>query len=255
MLLIISPAKRLNMSAIPDKPEFTLPEYVGKAEKLVSSLKKLKPADLAHLMDINPQLAQLNYDRYQLWNANFSSANSRQAVLAFDGDVYDGMKARDWTEQEVGYAQSHLRILSGLYGFLRPLDLIQAYRLEMGTAFSYKNHENLYGFWSKDITRSLNRDLKAEGSKILINLASVEYFKVIEKKSIKARIIAPAFREFHEGSYKMFSIFGKRARGMMTSWIIKNQIQNPDDLIAFNEEGYQYNAQLSGKDMPVFTRG
>lgn len=239
----------------PDMQDYTLPEYLSKAEKLVAALKKLKPAHLAQLMDINPQLAQLNFDRYQLWNANFNLHNAKQAILAFDGDVYDGMKADEWSAEALQYSQQHLRILSGLYGYLRPLDLIQAYRLEMGTSFSYRHAENLYELWSKEITKSLNRDLKTEGSKVLVNLASVEYFKVIERKKVKARLITPAFREFHEGSYKMFSIFGKRARGMMTSWILRNHIENPDDLIAFNEEGYQYNVQLSGKDAPVFTRG
>jgi uncharacterized protein len=245
----------MNMVHDPQVMDYTLPEYLDLSKKIVREVKKLKPVEIAELMEINPQLAQLTYDRFQLWHDNFTPDNSRQAMFAFDGDVYDGLKAYDLTSDEIDYAQDHLRILSGLYGLLKPLDLIQAYRLEMGIPFRFKQWSNLYDFWSLTLTKAVQKSLKMQENQILVNLASVEYFKAIQVKTLKARVIAPAFREFHEGSYKMFSIFGKRARGMMTAWIIKNKITNPKDLIAFDLDGYQYNDQLSLPDKPVFTRG
>lgn len=255
MLILISPSKRLDMSTEFQWPNYTLPEYLSQSKQLVREAKKLKPVELAELMDINPQLAQLTWDRFQLWQANFDMQNAKQAIFAFDGDVYDGLKASEFRESDINYAQDHLRILSGLYGILRPLDLIRPYRLEMGVPFSVKNCQNLYDFWGTTLTRGIQKAIKNQEDRILINLASQEYYKAIQEKSIKARIITPAFREFHEGTYKMFSIFGKRARGMMTAWIIKNRITNPDDLIAFDLDDYQYNEKLSLPNKPVFTRG
>lgn len=255
MLILLSPSKRLNMTSELQRSKYTLPEYLTQSKQIVREIKKLKPVELAELMDINPQLAQLTWDRYQLWHPDFNLQNAKQSILAFNGDVYDGLKAADFSESELDYAQDHLRILSGLYGILRPLDLIQAYRLEMGVPFNFKAWPNLYEFWGTTLTRGIQKAMNKQEDRILINLASQEYFKSIREKSLKGRIITPAFREFHEGTYKMFSIFGKRARGMMTAWIIINRISKPEELISFDVDGYQYNEQLSQIDKPVFTRG
>lgn len=255
MLILLSPAKRLNMVQTTHTLPTELPEYLSKAEVIMKILKKMKPAEISTLMDINPQLARLNYERFQLWHPEFSEANAKAALLSFDGDVYDGMQAGSWPDEDLIYAQDRIRILSGLYGILKPMDLIQAYRLEMGTPLPVRSKKNLYAFWGDAITATVKRTIKEGNHDVLLNLASVEYFKAVQSKKLKTRIIAPAFREFHEGNYKMFSIFGKRARGMMTRWIIQHRIENPEDIIAFNEDGYEFNPGLSTTDVPVFTRG
>lgn len=254
MLIVISPAKSLYSHSPIQFEKFTQPEFLPEAEKIVSVLKKKKPIQLTKLMDISPKLAELNYHRFQEWSLPFSPENSWQAVLMFNGDVYQGLKAETFSEAEFETAQQDLRILSGVYGLLKPLDLIQPYRLEMGTAIGIARKKNLYEFWKTKITTKLNVEMAETNRKVLINLASNEYFSVIDTKKIKARIITPAFKEHKDGQYQMVSFYAKRARGLMSRFIIQNQISDPEEIKAFDLEGYYFNNQLSQADNWVFTR-
>jgi len=205
-------------------------------------------------MGISPKLAQLNFERFINWQLPFSTDNAKQALLAFKGDVYTGLDAYSLNEDELQTAQNDLRILSGLYGVLKPLDLIQAYRLEMGKKLQTKKGNNLYEFWGDKITKEINKSLIAKNDKYLINLASNEYFKAVVKKKVKAEIITPVFKDFKNGQYKVISFFAKKARGLMTRFIIQNKITDPEHLKAFNSEGYNFNPQLSKNTELVFTR-
>ncbi len=254
MIIVISPAKSLYEKAPIQLEKYTSADFLPEAEKIVSAMKKKKPAQLAKLMDISPKLADLNYHRFQEWNLPFTPENSWQAVIMFNGDVYQGMKAETFSPSEFETAQQHLRILSGVYGLLKPLDLIQPYRLEMGTNIGIARKKNLYEFWKTKITAKLNQELAESGQKELINLASNEYFSAIDTKKLKARIITPAFKEHKNGQYQMISFFAKRARGLMSRFIIQNQITDPEEIKAFDMEGYYYNNQLSKGDHWVFTR-
>ncbi len=254
MILVISPAKTLYEKAPILLENFTSADFLPDATKIVSVMKKKKPAQLAKLMDISPKLAELNYHRFQEWNLPFASENSWQAVLMFNGDVYQGLKAETFSDTEFETAQKHLRILSGLYGLLKPLDLIQPYRLEMGTNIGIARKKNLYEFWKSKITAKLSQELTETGQKELINLASNEYFSAIDPKRLEARIITPSFKEHKDGQYQMVSFFAKKARGLMCRFIIQNQITDPEEIKAFDLEGYFYNNQLSKTDNWVFTR-
>jgi cytoplasmic iron level regulating protein YaaA (DUF328/UPF0246 family) len=254
MILVISPAKNLYDRCPVFIEKYTQADFLPEAEKIVSVMKKKKPAQLAKLMDISPKLAELNFRRFQEWNLPFSTENAWQSVLMFNGDVYHGLKADTFTPEEFDTAQQKLRILSGVYGLLKPLDLIQPYRLEMGTDLAIGRKKNLYEFWKTKITAKLNEELKEADKKILINLASVEYFSAIDTKKLKARIITPSFKEHKNGQYQMVSIFAKRARGLMSRFIIQNQITDPEEIKAFDSEGYYFNNQLSKADNWVFTR-
>lgn len=254
MLIVISPAKNLYDRCPVSFEKYTQADFLPEAEKIVSVLKKKKPVQLAKLMDISPKLAELNFRRFQEWNLPFSPENAWQSVLMFNGDVYHGLKAESFTHEEFDIAQQKLRILSGVYGLLKPLDLIQPYRLEMGTNVPIARKKNLYEFWKTKITAKLNEELEETDRKILINLASVEYFGAIDTKKIKARIITPSFKEQRDGQYQMVSFFAKKARGLMSRFIIQNQITNPEELKAFDSEGYYFNNQLSKADNFVFTR-
>jgi cytoplasmic iron level regulating protein YaaA (DUF328/UPF0246 family) len=255
MLSIISPAKSLEFN-IDRIPEFsTIPNYLNESERLVSKLKKLKPKDLEQLMSISTKLANENFERYQRWSLPFTPDNSRQAVLMFKGDVYSGLDAHSLSDDDLDYAQNHLRILSGLYGVLRPMDLIQEYRLEMGTAFSYRTSKNLYEYWGDKITQYMGQRLSKIETDVIVNLASNEYFKVLNKEKLGARIITPVFQDYKNGTYKMISFYAKRARGMMTRFIIQNKIEDPEQLKLFEEDGYFYNDNMSEGDKIVFTRG
>lgn len=254
MIIVISPAKSLYehrpiLFGISSEIDF-LPE----AEKIVSVMKKKKPAQLAKLMDISPKLAELNFQRFQAWNRLFTPENSWQAVLMFNGDVYQGLKAETFTAEEFEIAQHKLRILSGVYGLLKPLDLIQPYRLEMGTNLSISGKKNLYDFWKVKITAKINQELKQTDQKLLINLASDEYFSAIDQKKLKARVITPSFKENKDGKYRIVSFFAKRARGLVSRFIIQNNISDPEEIKAFDWEGYYFNNQLSGENDWVFTR-
>lgn len=254
MLIVISPAKNLYDRCPVSLEKHSQADFLPEAEKIVSVLKKKKPAQLAKLMDISPKLAELNFRRFQEWSLPFSPENAWQSVLMFNGDVYHGLKAELFTPEEFDTAQQKLRILSGVYGLLKPLDLIQPYRLEMGTSVSVARKKDLYEFWKTRITAKLNEELKETDRKILINLASAEYFGAIDSKKLKARIITPSFKEYKDGHYQMVSFFAKKARGLMSRFLILNQITDPEELKAFGLEGYYFNNQLSKDDNWVFTR-
>ena len=254
MIIVISPAKSLYDHCPIHIEKYTEIDFLPEAEKIISVMKKKKPGQLAKLMSISPKLAELNFQRFQAWSPTFTPENSWQSVLMFNGDVYQGLKAETFTESEFEIAQQKLRILSGVYGLLKPLDLIQPYRLEMGTSVSVARKKNLYDFWKTKITAKLNDGLLINDQKILINLASNEYFSAIDTKKLKARIITPSFKENKNGKYQMVSFFAKRARGLMSRFIIQNNISDPEELKAFDWEGYYFNNQLSGENDWVFTR-
>ncbi len=255
MLTILSPAKTLDFESTPVTSIYTIPEFVDKSEKLANKLRKLTPEKLSSLMNISSSLATLNFERYQMWHQPFTPDNAIQAVLAFNGEVYNGLKASTLPEEKLKQAQNKLRILSGLYGVLRPLDLIQPYRLEMGTKLGSGRSKNLYDFWRIDITKAIHRAIEESGSNILVNLASNEYYKSINTSRLKAEIITPVFKDRNNNKYKIITIYAKKARGLMARFILENDLQNPDDLPAFDSEGYHFNQKLSKPGYPVFTRG
>lgn len=254
MLVIISPAKSLDYKTPAATSKYTIPEFLNESEKLVSRLKKMSPGQLSKLMGISKDLGELNFARYQNWNLPFTPENAKQAVLAFNGDVYQGLDANTLSGNILEKSQRKLRILSGLYGVLKPLDLMQPYRLEMGTTLKYYRSKDLYAFWNPAITQNINRAIEESGSSVLVNLASNEYFKSIDKKKLKAEIVTPEFKDWKNGSYKMISFFAKKARGLMTRFILENNIDNPEELQAFESEGYVFNPDRSKPGKPVFTR-
>ena len=254
MLIVISPAKTLDFETAPTTNEFTQPEYLKESRKLISELKKLSPAEVSSLMKISDKLGTLNFLRFNDWKTPFKLNNAKQALLAFKGDVYTGLDAESLSKQDLKFAQKHLRILSGLYGVLKPLDLMQAYRLEMGTQFENKKGKDLYEFWGAKITDHINDDLKTSKSKYLINLASNEYFKSLQADDIKAEIIVPVFKDYKNGKYKIISFYAKKARGLMSAFIIKNRLKDPEDIKKFNIDGYKfYKSESDGKNW-VFQR-
>lgn len=248
MIIVISPAKTIVNDLPCSTDHATKPVFTKDANKLASQLKKLKAADLQDLMGISPKLALLNYERYQGWNHR--NTEKLKAICSFKGEVFNGLKAWEFTNEELIYTQDHLVILSGLFGLLKPLDLIKPYRLEMGTEMDFGS---LYEFWGDKITNKLNKQIKEDGGP-LVNLASKEYFKSINLKKLKCEVVTPNFKDFKNGSYKMIAIYAKKARGLMSRFILKNQLIDPNDLKAFNEEGYYYNSRLSTEHNPVFTR-
>ena len=254
MIIVISPAKTLDFESSPITQEHTQPNFLDDSARLIDELRKLEPDQIGKLMSISPKLAVLNSNRYFAWKRPFNMENAKQAVLAFKGDVYTGLDAETLTAAELAFAQDHLRILSGLYGVLRPLDLIQAYRLEMGTQFKNPRGNNLYEFWGDKITQVLNQDLKKQKSDILINLASNEYFQSIQTNKLNARIITPVFKDQKNGVYKVISFFAKKARGLMSRYIIQNRLTNPEDIKRFDFSGYQFSENASSQDEWVFTR-
>ncbi|MEZ5196061.1 MAG: peroxide stress protein YaaA [Bacteroidales bacterium] len=256
MIVLISPAKSIDFNKQISINKFTIPELLDHSEILITELKKKSPNKLMDMMKVSSKLAYLNYERFQQWQTPFTTENARQAVFVFSGEVYTGLKVDSFSKSDLEYAQLHLGILSGLYGFLRPLDLIQPYRLEMGTSFKTKKWKDLYHFWGTQITDSIQSKLDTGAYKpILINLASNEYFKALQTERLNAQIVTPVFKEFHNGAYKFMSVFGKKARGMMAAYIIKNKIQDPEQLKLFDMEGYYYNDRLSSEIEFVFTRG
>jgi cytoplasmic iron level regulating protein YaaA (DUF328/UPF0246 family) len=254
MLIVISPAKTLDFETAPTTKEFTEPEFLKESKKLISELKKLNPEEVSSLMKISDKLGTLNYLRFNEWKTPFNLNNAKQALLAFKGDVYTGIEAETFSNQDLKFAQKHLRILSGLYGVLKPLDLMQAYRLEMGTQFENKQGKDLYEFWGGKLTEQINNDLRAAKSKVLINLASNEYFKSLQANDIDAEIIVPVFKDFKNGKYKIISFYAKKARGLMSAYIIKNRLKNPEDIKGFNVEGYKYSKSESSGNNWVFLR-
>ena len=238
----------------PQHSAFTLPEMLDDTKKLAERLKKMSPQQLSKLMGISKDLGELNFNRYQNWSLPFSVENAKQAVLAFNGDVYQGLDAPSLSEEKLQLTQRRVRILSGLYGVLRPLDLIQPYRLEMGTKLKYYKSESLYEFWNPQLSKKIKQAVAESGSDVLINLASNEYFKSIDTKVLKKEIITPEFRDLKDDKYVIISFFAKKARGLMTRFILENDITNEYDLQAFNMEGYRFNPRMSKSNRPVFTR-
>ena len=237
MIIVISPAKSLDFDPKTNTEQYTQPLFLNEAAKINAYLKKLKPSDLMRIQSISAKLAQLNAERNLKWEQPFTTGNAKQAILAFNGDVYEGMNAVAFTEEQLGIAQEKIRILSGLYGLLRPLDLIQPYRLEMGTKISFGSYRDLYHFWQKKITTAIHQELKTSGT-VLINLASQEYFKAIDRSKIKTAVITPVFLDNKDGQYKIISFFAKKARGLMCRFMITNHISDHEDLKAFDLEGY-----------------
>jgi len=254
MLIVISPAKRLDLETASITKDHTQAVFLKESRQLVSQLKKLTPAEVSSLMKISDKLGFLNFLRFNEWKTPFTLNNAKQALLAFKGDVYTGIDAESFSSQDFKFAQKHLRILSGLYGILKPLDLIQAHRLEMGTHFENKKGKNLYEFWESKLTDLINQDLKASKSKTLINLASNEYFKSLQTDDINAEIIVPVFRDFSKGKYKIISFYAKKARGLMSAYIIKNKLKNPEDIKAFNDDGYKFCKSASNGSSWIFQR-
>ncbi len=251
MLLIISPAKKLQ-SEKKHGTNLTTIDFPEESKRLVSELRKYKPSELSSLMNISPKLAELNFERYIKWEYPFMTEEAGAALFMFNGDVYRGMQTDDFESDEIMFAQNHLRILSGLYGLLKPLDKIMPYRLEMGTKLKNKYGNNLYQFWGEKITEKLNSELKKE--KTLINLASNEYFKAVKKDSINGEIITPVFKESKGDTFKVIAIHAKRARGLMCRYVIKNKLTQVDDLKGFDYENYSFNHELSSETEFVFTR-
>ena len=251
MLIVISPAKTLDFETDPATKIYTQPRFLPQSQQLIEQLQKLSIQDVASLMKLSDKLAALNVARFQTWQIPFNMENAKQAVLAFKGDVYTGLDADNLTESDLEYTQQHLRILSGLYGILRPLDLMQAYRLEMGTKFANHKGKDLYQFWGEQLRESLEHEL-TDG--LLINLASNEYFKAIQAKKLKARIITPVFKDWKNGQYKIISFYAKKARGLMSRYIIQQRLSEPEKLKQFDSDGYRFSAEMSSGDDWVFIR-
>jgi len=252
--MLLSPAKTLDYKTPVTTNSFSIPDYLGKSSELVKVLKQKSFLDLMELMQVSQKIAELNVERFNQWKLPFSTENAKQAVLAFKGDVYTGLDASALSENRLAYTQSHLRILSGLYGLLRPLDLMQPYRLEMGLKLTTKKGENLYQFWGEKITDALNVLLAKQDEPVLINLASNEYFKSVQKKNLDGRLITPEFKDWKNGKYKMISFFAKKARGLMVRYAIDHNIQKAEVLQNFDYDGYHFNLELSQADKWVFSR-
>ncbi len=254
MIAIVSPAKSLDFEQTIDAPR-TKARFFDRSKELLEVLKEKNEADLQSLMDISDSLAELNVYRFRTFSTRHTEKNSKQSMFAFKGDVYIGLEAEDFTAEDIDFAQDHFRILSGLYGLLRPLDAIQPYRLEMGTQLKVNGYSNLYEFWGDTIAKSINRDLSKQGDKILINLASQEYFRSVDRKALKAKVIDVEFKDFKNGQYKIISFFAKKARGMMSRYIIKNRISDPVDLKGFDYDGYYFDEDNSTDELLAFKRG
>ena len=253
MKIIISPAKSLDLERPVPTKSHSLPRFQEEAEKLNAVLAKKNPRSLARLMGISEALADLNWQRNQDFELPFTPENSRQAVYAFNGDVYQGLDVYTLAEEHLDTLQNTLRILSGLYGVLRPLDLIQPYRLEMGTSLRYNRKKNLYEFWSKKITEALNEDLVDE--ELFVNLASKEYFKAVDTRQLKTQVVTPHFKDWNKGKLKVLSFFAKRARGSMARFLIENRANSLEDLMAFDYDDYRYSEEHTADPMqPVFVR-
>ncbi len=253
MLMVISPAKTLDYESPLATEQYSQPDFLDDACELVDQLKTLEPHQVSNLMSISDKLGQLNAERFQQWKTPFTPDNARQAILAFKGDVYTGLDAESFSDKEFEFAQKHLRMLSGLYGVLKPLDLMQPYRLEMGTRFENTRGKDLYAFWGDRITRELNRLLEADDG-VLVNLASNEYFKSVRKKELHGRLVTPQFKDWKNGQYKMISFYAKKARGLMCRYAIENGITQADDLKGFNLEGYYFSPEQSDQNNWLFLR-
>jgi cytoplasmic iron level regulating protein YaaA (DUF328/UPF0246 family) len=254
MLTVISPAKTLDFETPPSTRKATQPRFIERSAALVDDARSLSPDDIRALMGVSDNIAQLNHQRFMNWGTPFTLDNAKQALLAFKGDVYTGLQADTLSTAQLGFAQKHLCILSGLYGLLRPLDLMQAYRLEMGLKFANRGGDNLYQFWGDEITTALNAQLKKSGTKVLVNLASNEYYKAVKPKALDAEIITPVFKDLKGDKYKIISFYAKKARGQMARFIIDKEINEPEGLKKFRTDGYRYNRAESTARELIFTR-
>ena len=255
MLTVLSPAKTLDYeSALPTR-KHSIPDRLDRSAELVDVMATKSPGEIGSMMSISDQLADLNWQRFQEWDSETTRQNARPALLAFKGDVYQGFEAETLSASDFSYAQKYLRILSGLHGVLRPLDLIQPYRLEMGTQLKTPRGKNLYEFWGNTVTEAIDEELGQHRTKVLVNLASKEYFSVIKPDRLAAQVVTPAFKDFNRGEYRIISFFAKRARGTMASWMIRNRIQTVKALPEFDGMGYRYSPELSTPNTPTFIRG
>ncbi|MGG2098694.1 peroxide stress protein YaaA [Acinetobacter haemolyticus] len=254
MLALISPAKTLDYTTALPTDTYTQPRLLEQSQQLIDVCRKLSASEIASLMTVSEKIANLNVERFRDWNADFDFSNARQALFAFKGDVYTGLDAYHLKDQDIDFAQQHLRMLSGLYGLLRPLDLMMPYRLEMGTKLKNSRGHNLYEFWGSIITDQINQDLAEIDAKVLVNLASDEYYKSVNEKKIKAEIVKPVFLDQKNGKYKVISFYAKKARGLMARYLIENKLSQVEQLKAFDSEGYYFDAESSSNKELVFKR-
>ena len=254
MLAVISPAKTLDLDTPCPTVPVSQPDFLDEAEQLVGILRKKRRPELSALMGISENLADLNYERFREWERPFSDDNARPALLTFKGDVYTGFSLGEYTKRDFQFAQKHLRILSGLYGVLRPLDLMQPYRLEMGTPLRTRQFKDLYTFWDRTITEAIQTALSEAKTRTLVNLASQEYYRTIHESELDAEVITPVFKDLKNGKYKVLSFFAKKARGAMCDFLIRERLKKPEDLKQFDRAGYQFNADLSEGNTWAFTR-
>ena len=254
MITLLSPAKSLDYESPCLTARSTQARLKSDTTVLIDQLKKLSSEEVGSLMNVSDKLAVLNHERFQSFSSSFTKKNSRQAILAFTGDVYQGMNLSEWSAGDFATAQENVRILSGLYGLLRPLDLMQPYRLEMGTSLANARGKNLYQFWGDRITDLLNKDLEKSHSSVVVNLASNEYFSAVIPSKLNSQLISPVFKDEKKGKYKIISFYAKRARGMMADYIVKNELKDSEDLREFSTAGYTYDAESSTVDKPVFLR-
>ncbi len=252
MMVVISPAKTLDFETPPSTKKHSQPRFLAQSQVLIDTLKKLSIQEVATLMKLSDKLAALNVARFQTWQPPFDLDNAKQAILAFKGDVYTGLDADTMNDDDLTFAQQHLRILSGLYGVLRPLDLIQPYRLEMGTKLANGKGKDLYQFWGDTLRQSIEEELTAG---VLVNLASNEYFSALQAKKLNARIVTPVFKDWKNGQYKVISFYAKKARGQMSRYIIQHRLTDPDAIKQFTVDGYRFNDAMSKADEWVFIRG
>lgn len=254
MLAILSPAKSLDFKSPLPRGAHSVPEFLDESAHLVKRLRKFTPPDLSRLMGISDKLAKENVDRYASWKEPFSRKNARPAVLAFNGDAYQGLRAWEFSRRDLTWAQRHLRILSGLHGVLRPLDLMQPYRLEMSTPLQTEKGSDLYDFWENRLTGVVREAVEASGTEVLVNLASKEYFSALDLSTVARRVISPRFLDFRSGKYRFVSFLGKRARGMMARFIIERRLRFAKGLLDFSEAGYRYDPEQSTRNQPTFVR-
>jgi cytoplasmic iron level regulating protein YaaA (DUF328/UPF0246 family) len=254
MLITLSPSKGQDFETPGLSKTYSKPEALKDSERLIKELRKIKQKDIQDLMSVSENIAKLTVDRYKAFNTPFTPKNAKQAIFAFKGDVYSGIDIETFKEADLKYAQDHLRILSGLYGCLRPLDLIQPYRLEMKTKLANARGDNLYQFWGDRITDELNKELEKQQAPVLVNLASNEYFKSVKPKKLKGRLLNINFKETKDGKTRIVAIFAKRARGMMADYILRNRIEKPEDIKKFNAGGYRFSKQLSDDKQWTFVR-
>ncbi|HAQ50910.1 MAG TPA: peroxide stress protein YaaA [Gammaproteobacteria bacterium] len=254
MLAVISPAKTLDFETPAKIEQYSQPRFLSQSQQLIDVLSQLSPAQIGSLMKLSDSLSGLNVGRYQTWSQPFTPDNAKQAIFAFKGDVYTGLDAEHLTKEAVDYSQQHLRILSGLYGLLKPLDLIQPYRLEMGTKLTTPKGQNLYQFWGEKLCHAMDEDVIDSGTDTIINLASNEYFKALQATPLKSKVITPIFKDWKKGQYKIISFYAKKARGVMSRYLLENQITEATDLQQFNEQGYYFSDTDSDETTWVFLR-